>query len=76
VRNVATVPGKPTFWQRLTKYLRDVRVEMRKVSWPNRQELITYTIVVLVTMVIVAAFTGTVDVIVSGFLNLLGGLGR
>jgi hypothetical protein len=30
----------------------------------------------LVTMVIVAAFTGTVDVIVSGFLNLLGGLGR
>jgi len=29
-------PGKPTFWQRLTKYLRDVRVEMRKVSWPNR----------------------------------------
>ncbi len=49
---------------------------MRKVSWPNRQELITYTIVVLVTMVIVAAFTGIVDVIVSGLLNLLGRLGR
>lgn len=48
---------------------------MRKVSWPNRQELITYTIVVLVTMVIVAALTGIVDVIVSGLLSLLGRLG-
>jgi len=73
---VATVPGKPTLWHKFTKYLRDVRFEMRKVSWPNRQELITYTIVVLVTMVIVAAFTGIVDVIVSGLLNLLGRLGR
>lgn len=75
MRNVATVPGKPTFGRGLPNTYATC-VEMRKVSWPNRQELITYTIVVLVTMVIVAAFTGTVDVIVSGFLNLLGGLGR
>ncbi|HHT43419.1 MAG TPA: preprotein translocase subunit SecE [Firmicutes bacterium] len=49
---------------------------MRKVSWPNRKELITYTIVVLVTVVIVAAFTGLVDVIVTAVLNLLSQLGR
>lgn len=72
MRNVATVPSKPTFWNKVTKFVRDVRSEMRKVSWPNRQELVTYTIVVLVTVVIVAAFTGLVDVIVSGLLNLLG----
>lgn len=72
MRNVATVPSKPTFWNKVTKFIRDVRSEMRKVSWPNRQELVTYTIVVIVTVVIVAAFTGLVDVIVSGLLNLLG----
>ncbi|HAI51871.1 MAG TPA: preprotein translocase subunit SecE [Firmicutes bacterium] len=48
---------------------------MRKVSWPNRKELITYTIVVLVTVVIVAVFTGVVDVIVTAALNLLSRLG-
>lgn len=74
VRNVVTVPNKPAFWNKVTKFIREVRSEMRKVSWPNRQELITYTIVVLVTVVIVAAFTGLVDVIVSGLLNLLGRL--
>lgn len=73
---MATVPGKPTLWNKLTKYFRDVRLEMRKVSWPNRQELINYTIVVLVTMVIVAIFTGLVDLVMSGFMNLLGRLGR
>ena len=73
---MATVQSKPTLWNKITKFLREVRSEMRKVSWPNRKELITYTIVVLVTVVIVAAFTGLVDVIVTAVLNLLNQLGR
>ncbi|NLM41068.1 MAG: preprotein translocase subunit SecE [Firmicutes bacterium] len=48
---------------------------MRKVSWPNRKELITYTIVVLVTVLFVAVFTGVVDVIITAVLNLLSQLG-
>lgn len=76
VKNVATVQSKPNLWDRITKFIREVRSEMRKVSWPNRQELITYTIVVLATVVIVAAFTGVVDVIVTWVLNLLSRLGR
>lgn len=76
VKIVATVQGKPTLWNRLTKFIRGVRSEMRKVSWPNRQELITYTIVVIATIIIVMAFTSLVDVIVTWVLNLLGSLGR
>jgi len=72
---VATVQSKPALWNKITKFLREVRSEMRKVSWPNRKELITYTIVVLVTVVIVAVFTGVVDVIVTAALNLLSRLG-
>jgi len=33
-------------FQRFRKYLREVRSELRKVSWPSREELQTYTIVV------------------------------
>jgi len=72
---VAAVQNKPTAWARFTKYLREVRSELRKVSWPNRKELITYTIVVVVTAVGVAIFSGLVDVLATGALNLLRRLG-
>ncbi len=72
--NVATAPSKPALWVKLTKFLREVRSEMRKVSWPSRKELITYTIVVIITMIVVALFTSVVDVLISGFLNLLARL--
>ncbi len=72
---MATVQSKPALWNKITKFLREVRSEMRKVSWPNRKELITYTIVVLVTVLIVAVFTGVVDVIITAVLNLLGRIG-
>ena len=72
---MATAPSKPALWIKLTKFLREVRSEMRKVSWPNRKELITYTIVVIITVIIVSVFTSVVDVLISGFLNLLARLG-
>ncbi len=75
MKNVATVPSKPTLWNKLAKFIREVRSEMRKVSWPNRKELITYTIVVVVTVIIVALFTSVVDVIITAILNLLARLG-
>ena len=75
MRNVATVPSKFAFWNKITKFFREVRAEMRKVSWSDRKELVTYTIVVIITAAIVASFSGLVDVIVSGLLRLLGQLG-
>lgn len=36
------------FFQRATKYIREVRQELKKVAWPSREELMTYTIVVFV----------------------------
>ncbi|MDI9485252.1 MAG: preprotein translocase subunit SecE [Bacillota bacterium] len=72
---MATAPSKPALWNKLTKFIREVRSEMRKVSWPNRKELITYTIVVIVTVVIVALFTSVVDVIITWILNLLARIG-
>ena len=72
---MATVPSKFAFWNKITKFFREVRAEMRKVSWSDRKELVTYTIVVIITAAIVASFSGLVDVIVSGLLRLLGQLG-
>ena len=48
-------------WAGLTEYVKDVRVEMTKVSWPPRAELRESTIVVIVMVVIVSIFIGIVD---------------
>lgn len=61
---------------RIGRYFREVRSELRKVVWPTRQELVTYTIVVLVTVAIVSLFLGIVDIAISELLTLLVRLGR
>jgi preprotein translocase subunit SecE len=35
-----------SFIQRTQKYFREVRQELKKVAWPSREELTTYTVVV------------------------------
>ena len=47
--------------QQFREYLKDVRSELGKVSWPTREELRDSTVVVIVTVLLVAAFIGIVD---------------
>ena len=60
----------------LRKFLRDVRVEMTKVTWPTRKDLIQSTIVVIVAVIIASAYTGVLDVVfsrvVDAVLSLVG----
>ena len=42
-------------------YFKEVRAEMRHVSWPTRQQAITYTVVVIAVSIITAAYLGAWD---------------
>ena len=57
------------------KFLRDVRVEMGKVTWPTRKDLAQSTLVVLVAVAIAAVYTFALDdvfaQIVDAVVNLL-----
>lgn len=50
---------------RLSNFLKEVRVESRKVTWPTRGELQESTVVVVVTVVIISLFTAVVDRLVG-----------
>jgi preprotein translocase subunit SecE len=52
-------------WEKILQFLREVRVEIKKVTWPTRKETIASTIVVLITTFIIAAFLGVVDFLLS-----------
>ena len=47
------------------QFLKEVRQELKKVIWPTRQELTTYTIVVLVTVVVMTSYVFGLDVLFS-----------
>jgi preprotein translocase subunit SecE len=49
------------------QFLREVRQELKKVDWPTRQELIAYTIVVLVSVIVLTSFVFVLDYIFSKF---------
>jgi preprotein translocase subunit SecE len=47
---------------RLVNFFREVVAELRKVIWPTRKELLTYTAVVVVFLVIMVSIVGLMDV--------------
>jgi preprotein translocase subunit SecE len=50
---------------RWVRFLREVRDELAKLVWPNRRELVTYTIVVILTVLAVGSFVSGLDVLFS-----------
>jgi preprotein translocase subunit SecE len=52
-------------FQKAINFIKEARAELRKVTWPNRKQLISSTIVVIITVALVAVFLGIVDLIFS-----------
>ncbi len=45
----------------IVRFLRETYDELRKVVWPTPEELYRYTLVVVVTVIVIAGFIGAVD---------------
>ena len=52
-------------------FFNDVKLEMGKVSWSTRDELIGSTIVVIVSLAILSVFIGICDVVLSTIINVI-----
>jgi preprotein translocase subunit SecE len=51
--------------QKLTSFLKEVYIELKKVSWLSRKEVFRYTLIVLLVSVFVAAVLGGLDYLFS-----------
>ena len=56
---------------RWKRFLREVRAELKKVAWPNKQELISYTGIVFVSVVFVALLIWLIDAGLTQALRLI-----
>ena len=57
----------------VTRYFRETIGELRKVTWPTRQEATSLTIVVLIVIAVMSMFLGFLDFIYSRFFILILG---
>jgi preprotein translocase subunit SecE len=53
---------------RVSRYIREVRAEVRKVTWPSRDDVMRMTSVVLVVLLVASIFLAIVD---YGFSRLM-----
>lgn len=64
-------PKKGKARKGIGKYFREVVSELKKVSWPSRNELINSTVAVIVVIVAFAIVVGIIDLILGQLLKLL-----
>lgn len=73
-RRGGPVPPRPEAKEERTsprQFLKEVRGELRKVAWPTRSEVVNYSIIVLVAVVVMTAFIALVDFGASEFVLTL-----
>jgi preprotein translocase subunit SecE len=62
--------------KKLIQFLKEARLELKKVSWPPRKEVVGATTLVIVVSVLAGLFLGLLDVVffrsVYGLINLFG----
>jgi preprotein translocase subunit SecE len=72
VRAQRKPPSQPSSREREQRtspgqFLKEVRGELRKVAWPTRPEIVNYSIIVLVAVVVLTAFIAGLDWVFSNF---------
>ena len=53
------------------QFLREVKVELKKVTWPSRKQTIGATAVVIVVVMIISFFLGVVDIGLSSLIRVV-----
>jgi len=54
---------------KIITYLKEVNLEIKKISWPTRNETVRYTMLVIGVSVVIALFLGGVDSLFRSLLN-------
>lgn len=53
----------------IIKFIKDIRSELKKVIWPNRQQLINNTITVLVACLVIGSIIWIADFLLSNIVD-------
>jgi preprotein translocase subunit SecE len=71
VAKTSAEKGEKNFIGKSIQFLREVKVELKKVTWPSRKQTIGSTVVVIVVVMIISLFLGVVDMGLSGLVKVV-----
>jgi preprotein translocase subunit SecE len=57
----------------IVRYFKETRAELRKVTWPTRQEVLSLTLIVVTFTIFMAALLGIIDYIFAWIFGLIIG---
>jgi preprotein translocase subunit SecE len=60
--SATTSPPADNVATRALQFLREVKIELKKVTWPSRKQTMGSTLVVIVLVIIISVFLGVVDI--------------
>jgi preprotein translocase subunit SecE len=60
-----------SFYQKALQFLREVKIELKKVTWPSRKQTVGSTVVVIILVMIISLFLGVVDVGLSTIIRVV-----
>ena len=67
-----TEPGKvKSYINKGVQFLREVKVELKKVVWPTRKQTLSSTVVVIILTVIISCFLGVADIGLSSLIRVV-----
>lgn len=53
------------------QFLREVKVELKKVTWPSRKQTVNSTVVVIILVMLISFFLGAVDIGLSSLISII-----
>ena len=71
VKKTKSTEPKIGILQKVRQFLREVKVELKKVTWPTRKETLGSTAVVVVLVLIFSFFLGVVDMGLTKLITLV-----
>ncbi len=62
-----TPAERKSLWARIRDYLHEVRQELRKVTWPTREQMIAFTTITLITSTVLTGVVFGLDIVMKEF---------
>jgi len=61
------------YWNRSVQFIKEAWIELKKVAWPSQKETLGATAVVLVLVILVSAYLGLVDMLLTRLMKVIIG---
>ncbi|MGD9044717.1 MAG: preprotein translocase subunit SecE [Desulfobacterales bacterium] len=71
VSRAVPAKAKTNFIKSTVQFLREVKIELKKVTWPSRKQTIGSTVVVIALIILISLFLGSVDIGLSSLIRVV-----